>query len=124
MRNSIIALVLMLWGSVECALPISASQFGKDWPFSVQSGELTCKSKIAVIFTSEGKSYAVNGTAKSMGYGDIEPIWMPDPEMLEYAKSVAQKEGKSLEAIQNEMGLARINMGEILNKGLSICRNQ
>lgn len=80
---------------------VRAADYGDAWPFAVESGTVRCvKPRNEIIFSSEGKVYAVNGTAKSnKDYADITPIWKDDPK--------------------NE-GL-KINLTPILDLGLSLC---
>ena len=54
---------------------ISRKDFREDWPFSVESGTLKCVGNKEVVFITNGKTYAVNGTAQSdknrLDAGDI-----------------------------------------------------
>jgi len=82
--TSIIAL-LSLQLLVSCGdsntLKVKASDFGADWMLTVSEGELKCEGSGgsgAVSFTSDGTTYAVNGTAMGMRYKDIDPIWLAD----------------------------------------------
>lgn len=64
---------------------ISKTDYGADWPFSIDGGVLKCD-RSAVLFLANGKRYAVNGTAKnwakSEGYDDeIEEIWIPGKDI-------------------------------------------
>lgn len=66
---------------------ISESTFGTDWPFTVPSGVLGCKSLgdlHLVTFTANGVTYAVNGTARSrlkqFGFRDSDEIWKRNPK--------------------------------------------
>ena len=64
-------------------------------PLLVESGILSCQltqnKGIAVIFEdSQGKKYAVNGTATAFSYGkDILPIWRPDPKYKQYGLKIS-----------------------------------
>ena len=70
---------------------ISESTFGADWPFTVPAGTLGCKpfgNMHLIIFTANGVTYAVNGTARSrlkqFGFRDSDEIWKRNqkyPEM-------------------------------------------
>jgi hypothetical protein len=61
---------------------ISRAQFGDDWPFTVTEGLLRCDRGTFVVFVANGKTYAINGSAKGAanreGYVDFESIWRPD----------------------------------------------
>ena len=66
---------------------VTASEFGDEWPFYVQSGTLKCLPGRAIIFEGDnGKTYPVNGTAVAMneklatGWNDIREIWKPHPD--------------------------------------------
>ncbi|WP_419861751.1 DUF2511 domain-containing protein [Candidatus Palauibacter sp.] len=63
---------------------ISRSDFGDEWPFTVESGLLRCSPPSVVTFTSGGTTYAVNGTAMTVvGAGvAIEPIWALAPPLI------------------------------------------
>lgn len=53
---------------------------GDKWPFTVASATLKCD-KDAVILVADGRTYGVNGFAKTSGYADIEPIWSDNPDI-------------------------------------------
>ena len=64
---------------------IYKTDYGADWPFSVEGGVLKCD-RSAILFLANGKKYAVNGTAKnwakSEGYdNEIEEIWLPGTDI-------------------------------------------
>ena len=54
---------------------ISASDYGDRWPLTVEDGILRCEGARAVVFIAGGRAYGVNGTALTMGYPEIDPIW-------------------------------------------------
>ncbi len=61
-----------------------AQVLGGQWPFSVVSGTVDCKPKGSakvVTFKPTGSEtvYAVNDTAESAGYPDLDPIRLDDP---------------------------------------------
>ena len=81
---------------------IKKEDFGDAWPFKVDEGRLECINS-AVIFHTEGKTYAVNGMASGQGkYRDIEEIWLYDPSFP-------------------DSGI-RINIGSIIDAGLELCK--
>ncbi len=88
------------------SIMISQSEFGEAWPFTVTSGELYCigegngQQVGAVVFATEDESYAVNGTAKALGYKPIDEIWRSNP------------------AIPG----TKINIGPVIQRGLQICK--
>ena len=83
---------------------ITKQEFGDAWPFTVDEGILTCKGSGglgAVVFTANGKTYGVNGIARGMKkYDEIDQIWAPH---------------------QSIPG-AKKDIGQIIQRGLSLCR--
>lgn len=73
-------------------LTITKATYGDDWPFTVETGQIACEKGAAAIFISAGKKYALNGTAKSLGYADPNPIWTVDPKLKAYP--MIDKNGK------------------------------
>lgn len=76
------------------------------WPFTVPEGTLLCApygvggSQQSVTFVANRVMYAVNGTAKGAGqFEDIESIWKANPEIPG----------------------TKVNIGPVLEKGLSLC---
>jgi hypothetical protein len=59
------------------------SQFGDKWPFGPDTVIVHCEKQIYyLVSTLDGRTYALNGTAKStQKYKDIEEIWLPDKSM-------------------------------------------
>lgn len=80
-------------------LPVTASRF-TEWPFTVDVGVLQCEAGAVTFEPPGGPRYAVNGTAKGAGYPAITPIWADDQEL-----------GNGL----------KVNISEVLDKGLSLC---
>lgn len=39
------------------------------------SGFVDCVDGFSAIFRTDGQTYALNGTARSRGYAEIDPIW-------------------------------------------------
>jgi hypothetical protein len=58
---------------------ITRDSAGEAWAFTVDSGYVYSDSG-AAIFESGGTKYALNGTAKGMGYTPVDPIWRTHPE--------------------------------------------
>ena len=56
---------------------VSRKEFGKKWPFTVESGYVYSINR-AAIFETSGIKYQLNGVAESMGYTLIDPIWRDD----------------------------------------------
>jgi hypothetical protein len=66
---------------------ISRSDYGTEWPLTVEEGTLSCSGPGAVTFTTDdGTTYWVNGTAGGMadekGWLDIKPIWAKNPNPI------------------------------------------
>lgn len=79
---------------------ISRADYGDAWPLTVESGILSCQPPSAVVFVaSDGTAYAVNGTAESAGYAEIEPIWADDPDPY----------------------IPKISIGPLIQNGLALC---
>lgn len=106
----IVTLFLLLGASVSYAggANVTESEYGEKWPLSVQSGTLNCTSLGTlgiVTFTANGITYAVNGTAKARakqnGWREINEIWRDNP---------------------NPQYGPKINIGPIVEKGLSLCK--
>jgi hypothetical protein len=60
-------------------------QYGDKWAFTFESGILGCEyGGCAIIKASDGKTYAVNGTAKSFakekGWIKLDEAWLDDPK--------------------------------------------
>jgi Protein of unknown function (DUF2511) len=78
---------------------IVRSELGSDWPLRVDSGTLGCDGRNgagAIVFAlDDGTTYALNGIAKGRTslsgrdlYLDIEPIWLPHPEISDLKKDI------------------------------------
>ena len=78
---------------------VSRSDFGEDWPLTVDSGTLQCEGAGAVTFTTEdGTTYAVNGLASGMDrWPEIDSIWADAP------------------------GGLKKNIGPLIQRGLALC---
>jgi hypothetical protein len=85
--------------AVNRSVMITAEQYGEDWPFTVSEGTLRCEHTSSIVFITEGRKYAVNGTAMGTGGLDLDPIWAADP------KGISPK----------------ISIGNIIQTGLALC---
>ena len=85
------------------AATITQDEVGSEWPFSVREGTLRCsgtRTAGSVTFEAEGRTYALNGTAKSQTeFPDVDPIWAANPAIPE----------------------ARKDIGPIIQRGLQLC---
>lgn len=59
---------------------LGSRELGDDWPFTVSHGNLRMR-RGAILFTSGGVTYAVNGTARTRHpkMPGIDPIWRDNP---------------------------------------------
>ena len=96
------SVLLMPVFAFASSIEISENQFD-NWPLTVDSGTLTCRANM-VTFSSGGKTYALNGIARSharrSGWSEIRPIWRDNP------------------AIPG----TKINIGPLISRGLELCR--
>lgn len=65
---------------------VTRKEFGEKWPLTVDKGVIECRQSFGpksgvVVFVAGGKTYALNGLAKSRKFADIEPIWRPNPDI-------------------------------------------
>ncbi len=56
---------------------VTQAEYGDAWPLTVSEGRVDCLNGHKVIFSSNGKTYGLNGTAL-IDYPGIEPIWKTD----------------------------------------------
>jgi len=82
--------IFFLAGFGETGKKVTAEEFGKSWPFTVESGEVACVKGRAAIFRSNGEEYQLNGIARSLGYKSIDPIWKDNPEIPGTKKSTGE----------------------------------
>lgn len=86
---------------------VSSADFGENWPLKVKGGVLNCEliyEYEIVTFTTNGKTYAVNGLArgnraKKRGWLDVDKIWKTDPRDSEL----------------------KINIGPLIDRGRALC---
>lgn len=99
---------------------ISIEDFGDRWPFSVDSGTLSCVSYKAVVFETNGIKYAVNGMAGNKKiYSKIEAIWKIDEKSVKDMENVLKKRWDT-----KAMGSKpRISINPIIDLGLTLCKN-
>jgi len=89
-------------------LKFTKYEYGDKWPFSVNEIEVFCSGyKEIYCKASNGKTYALNGSAKGVSNNDptiskIDEIWLDDP---------------------NWDGL-KISYGDFITKGLELCENR
>jgi hypothetical protein len=65
-------------------VPVTMQQYGDDWPFTVERGDLWCISPGKnVVFVADDVVYALNDEARAAKrWRDIEgPIWRENPKM-------------------------------------------
>lgn len=99
LATAIALLVVACGGSAADGRPVSKSDYGDEWPLTVDHGTLRCEGASAVVFVApDGTEYGVNGTALA-DYPEIDPIWANDPS------GVAPK----------------VNIGPLITDGLELC---
>lgn len=78
--TSVIAcLVLILSSCADHSKLLLKADFGEDWPFRVEEGEVECLDGYVVVFNAGGKSYALNDAARLSGkYENVKDIIRPD----------------------------------------------
>jgi hypothetical protein len=85
------------------SIKIQVKDFPNNWPFTVSEGILRCD-KQAIIFVSNGETYAVNGIARAIGikkgWKEIDKIWKEDPK------------------IRN----LKMSLSPIIDRGLDLCK--
>lgn len=117
-----VSLVVFLSGCSKPGLELTEEQYGDKWPLTVPSGHVECKND-SVIFHTNGKTYGVNGLAKSRGYPSIDEIWKVDPAFFEMVEEVAKIEKISVDEALKSMGSpSKISIGPILDSGLKLCK--
>lgn len=85
---------------------VSRAEFGKAWPLTVDQGVLSCDGSGVIFTTPEGDEYGVNGTAKGLGYPEIDPIW---------------KEDRSYD-LPGDGPPLRVDISALIDRGLEICQ--
>src|SRR4029079_19505787 len=75
-------------------IEVNQSQYANHWPFEVGQDRVPCAGKRAVILTTRGRDYAVNGRAASNRYRPIQAVII-DP---------------------------KIDIGPIISRGLTLCK--
>lgn len=105
---SVMFLVLSCTGTTRNTLQFTKQDYPGEWPFAVDEMEVYCSGYSEIYGkASNGKVYALNGSAKGVSYHDpsvskIEEIWLDDPSWP---------------------GL-KISYGDFITKGLELCENR
>lgn len=76
-----IVFIISFGKALGAGLEVSKSEFGDSWPFTVEGGVVDCVDGQAAVFKVEGKTYQLNGFARSRGYAPIDPIWKDNPDI-------------------------------------------
>ena len=101
---------------------LSSSSFPEPWPFTVPQGTVSCDPRGAITFTAGGKTYGINGFAKTNGFPSPDEIWKLDPtyqgKIAEYAEALKISE----EEARKKIVPTRISIGPVLDAGLALCR--
>ena len=91
--------------SDAAGVSVSRQEYGDEWPFTVERGELWCVSPGRnVLFVADGVNYAVNDRARaSKRWVDIEGrIWREDPKIPG----------------------TRVSLSNLIQRGLTFCDRQ
>jgi len=86
--------------------PVARTSFAGAWPFTVDAGTLACYRGQGLIFTTGGKTYALNGAALSLGqslgytWQRANPVWRDNPDLPG----------------------TKVPMGDIIKTGQKLCR--
>ena len=105
-------------GAIACAdassdgsIEIAKSQYGAEWPFTVESGRLRCDPGSHVVFVSNQSVYAINGSAKGAaaknGYRNVDAIWAlqkPEPPKRVASLPLSQRQSIFAELLRCEGG--------------------
>jgi hypothetical protein len=74
-------------------IPVSKAEFGKQWPVSVEQGELECIDGYDAVLHSGGVTYALNGNARQKAekgiYHDVEEIWLDNTNIPGAKKDIS-----------------------------------
>jgi hypothetical protein len=105
MRASGFGLVLALLSVTSCGRTgaIKREDLGDKWPFTVDSGTMTCLAPHELVFEVNGRKYAVNDVAqqrkREKNYYDIYEITRSDPNA----------------------GGSKVDINPIIERGLALC---
>jgi hypothetical protein len=84
----------------RAATVVRASQFGDNWPLTIDSAEVDCIEPSTAVARFGGRVFALNGMAMQRGFADIDPYWRADPKIPG----------------------ARVNIGLLIDSALAHCR--
>ena len=99
-----------------------SAQYGETWPFTVDNGTASCHEGKAVVFTSGGKQYALNGVAEIRGYQKLDSIWKTSLAKVELIKNIAEAKKMSPEQTKIFMDPPpKMDIGPLIKEGLRLC---
>ena len=89
-----VALFLLLVSTEGCGssgVQVTKEEYGEDWPFTVDRGEVACVDKLSegvgsAVFRHGGKTYALNDFAEARGHAALDPVLqggLTDPAVQE-----------------------------------------
>ena len=71
--------MLLIYSCSNNTKRLNKSDYGDDWPFSVQSGTVQCMDGFVVVFKTGNDTYALNDAARLSGeYKNIKEILRAD----------------------------------------------
>ena len=71
-----------VWSQINSAgTKVTAAEFGDKWPLTVDEGYVECRRGDSYVFTSNGKTYGLNGFGDTF-FADakLHDIWKKDPK--------------------------------------------
>lgn len=100
------------------SIKVSKPDFGDDWPFTINEGELA-RSDRKITFRSGEILYEINGTASSAGYASIDPIWKFNMKLIE---GTAKAFDLTIDEAKEETPF-RLSIAPTIKAGLELCNN-
>ncbi len=95
---SVLIGMVLLVGCGSTQVKITQAEYGDKWPFTVSEGVLHYRDTgvtvgttrmIEVLFTANGVTYALNGTAKeNSSYTNVDSIWAKNPSLPGIKKDI------------------------------------
>jgi hypothetical protein len=88
------------------ALPPKAEARPSDlnpWPFTADKAVLRCRDGVSRTAEIEGREYRLNGLA-ARRYPDLEPVWLPNPEIPGSRISISEASAKAAELCDDPNG--------------------
>jgi hypothetical protein len=103
---------------------VARTDFAWRWPFSIGHGTLGC-ADAAIVFRYEGRTYALNDTARSRGFAIVDPIWrwqasgMPSDPLRRLSQEQRQRIFTELMACEGDGSVAVQAQADVCKKRLA-----